>query len=196
MNTDVDPDQIYCPACRSLNSASDPACWLCHESLTADVQKTVSQGDDSSHSATQGESGLSYVCMMIALSIVCLGLFLIFPGIGIIFACLISPALVKARRRAGQDVAGPLTAAQLFITVMSSIGAAITIGIAAVIAGGVVCIGFVFGGAMLGDLQGKLDGGMEGMAIGLYVGLLLGLIVALVVTSKLVQRRRSRDTNI
>lgn len=193
MNTDG-PNQIYCPTCRSLNSASDPVCWLCHDPLTAGTPQQVSASNNSPTSDSPGESGLSYVCMVIALSIVCLGLFLIFPGIGIIFACLISPALVKARRKAGQDASGPLTAGQLFITVMSSIGAAITIGVAAVIAGGVVCIGFVFGGAMLGDMQGKHDGGLEGMAIGIYAGLLLGVIVALVVTSKLVQRRRKRDS--
>lgn len=186
---------VDCPACREPNAHTASECWLCHEPLDAAVAQQTARSVRDPHYSTSFDSSsrISYVCMFIALSIVCLGLFLLFPGIGIIFAFLIAPAMVRARNKWADDAnpTQPLTARMLFLTVMGTIGTAITIGIAAVIAGCAVCIGSILAAEVIGELTPR-GIGEEGIAIVIYVGVLIGVLVALIVTSKLIQRQRKK----
>src|SRR5262245_25464974 len=161
-----------CPECGAELAAGHARCWLCERKLN-----DADSGNPYVSPQPAGENidfqfSLASLFLIMTLAAVGIGAFLVAPGIGVLFAVLSVPALVrtivaaKQRRRAG----APLTTGEKTGVFVMSFFIMVAIGIAASVAFGVACAG----GALLGL---GISGNDPSPAI--LLGLGFGLVAAI-----------------
>ncbi len=108
--TDVS-QSFLCSACGTLNRVHLHACWCCHKPLDPDTDELVESPPGAATApgpAQQGKSGrdTTFVVIVTALAVICLGAFLIVPGVGILLAIasiipIVRTTMVVSRRAGG-----------------------------------------------------------------------------------------------
>lgn len=192
------PPVEICPHCSTKQLGPSEKCWLCEKvfadefSSAVDPKGTANVGLPSPlHDPVQVSFSLATLLLLMTLASVCLGLFAIYPGLGI-FACLIAMpvffrtlTVVRHREKRGQKVSASEKMV-MFITSFA-IGSvlSIVVGVAAFCSFCGVCLAVFSGAEGKGDLF-ALAGGI----------CLLGVvaIVACIALVKWIRRRYDRET--
>jgi hypothetical protein len=175
-----------CPACAAAVGAGDSRCWLCNKPLAADARAgdtTASRKDI----ATGWTFSLSTLMLIVTLFAVTLGIAGLDPllgndglglGLAIVFAMLITPAMVRTslasvrRRREGRA----MPFAEKLLVLLSSVGIMVATVAAACAAFCATCFGALFGSMAAGAP------GYEPLFWGLWLGIPLGVVLGLLVT--------------
>lgn len=179
------PRPAICPDCGAPVPAGQVSCWLC--------QRQQRPGDQQNPYAPPrpipGENvpaGISpaTVISLITLAAICLGVFLLMPGLGVLLVIVLTPALIRSTRVAGyrREAGAPLSPGEAIGTFLISWFIMSAIGIASLVAFLVVC----FAGAVAAEgAGGKIE-----MVLG--VGVIGGLLAAIPVAIGLLRLTRPK----
>lgn len=164
MTRSTDPNS--CPACgaRRVSSAAVP-CWLCGETLPAQL------GPAKPAVATSTETGLLIVVGVMAV-LVGVAFILEAPGVGIVLAVLMIPALGRAALVSWRG-GGSLDTRQTVLLFVTSLCAVVTVGVATIVAFFIACFA-------VGCGTFALSGG-HGDALPIIAGIGMGLVAAITV---------------
>ncbi|MBC8870045.1 MAG: hypothetical protein H8E44_11540 [Planctomycetes bacterium] len=179
MNSPPDHDPRTCPECGATLRSEASRCWLCAKTIETSTA-TAAQPLCPAEQFAARQFSLSSLMLIITLLAVVLGVARLSPGIGVGLAIVATPALVRTcitsvrRKTRGQ----PMTPLEKVGVFAATLGAVLTIVIAAVAAFYATCwVGF-FGGATVSSIWAK---GYDSIGWGLVTGVLLGLVVGLYV---------------
>jgi hypothetical protein len=130
---------------------------------------------------------LGTLMLLIALIAVCLGVFRLAPGLGVLFLILIVPALVRTILSAGQqeDRGHPMSWDEKLLTFFGSVGVVAVLGLAASIAFLVACFS---SGVTILAMGSVGPGGSWLSASALVIAPVAGLAVAVVVIRSLARQ--------
>ncbi len=152
--TDV-RQSFCCSACGTLNRVDLQACWLCHKPLDPDTDELVETlpGAESAPGLERPSASgrdATFVVIVTAIAVICLGAFLIQPGVGILLAIasiipIVRTTMVVSRRAGGTSRS---SAVLLFLSSMVVTWIIVTVvALAAVATFCLACLGTAAGGA-------------------------------------------------
>jgi hypothetical protein len=185
--------QVRCPHCGALNRPGDSKCWLCREPLASDALQTGSPPTPASDAAAGQGAGLMAL-VTIALIVVLVGMFPVFPGLALLLLIVATPVLLHAflgtRQQAAGEPPGTLTATAGFL---GTVGIVLAVLLSAITAFAVVCFPVGLLGFFVGFEQS--DQGREAVGTVLIIGAWpLGILVAVFVAvraTRLFARRKA-----
>jgi dipeptide/tripeptide permease len=167
-----------CPECGSANLAGATECFLCGEPF-------VSAKTRNRPALPQTGPHVSSPLIIIALVLICVGVGLESPGLGILLIIALTPAVIRtqliSKARPRRE---PMTALGFVIEVVGSLFVIITVGIAAIATFfGVCMVGFMGGTLASAPFEGDAP-----LVIGWYAGMIAGAIAGGYVAVKLFRR--------
>lgn len=140
-----------CPECGAENSATRRVCWLCGAPLTSQPVPAREENIYASPAIPEQELSqsfsLSTLLLLVTLVSLGLGVATIAPGLAILLAILVVPALIRTSGIVGrrQQRGAPARAEEKIRFFLGSLGVVTAIGVAAWITFFVVCLGGGFG---------------------------------------------------
>ena len=180
------PKSFRCSACGSLNRVHLQACWLCHKSLDPETDELVGclpgaepapepdrlrQGIDALRGPSESGRDTTVVVIVAAIAVICLGAFLIQPGVGIMLAIVSIIPMVRTTmlvsRRAGAT--SRLSAVLLFLS--SMVVTWIIVAVVAVAAAATYCLTCLGVAVSRGQEQGYVIAGAAALAVVVIGGL-------------------------
>lgn len=185
MNSSLDRDQGTCPECGATLRSQASRCWLCAKTIEASTAVTARPSSPTEQFAAR-QFSLSSLMLTITLLAVVLGVARLSPGIGIGLAIVATPALVRTcitavrRKTRGQ----PMTPLEKVGVFSATLGAVLTVLIAAGAAFYATCWAGFFGGAAVSSIWAQ---GYDSIGWGLVTGVLLGIVVGLYVAYLLIR---------
>lgn len=167
-----DSPPTICPDCGAPLPAGQSSCWLCQRQRPlGDLQNPYAPPRPIPGEDVAGGVSPATVILLITLAAVCLGVFWLMPGLGVLLVFVLTPTLIRTgrvaglRRRAGVPLSPGETIGVFFLS-WFLMGA---IGVAGLVAFMVVCVA----GAAVTESAG---GGLEKtIGIGLGGGLLAAI---------------------
>ncbi len=181
-----------CPECGAELGPHDTKCWLCHAALTPGALAAQATAPPSAEpAAVSGSSTIVFIVVAVLLGLLTLALVIEAPGLGIILAVVLTPALVRtavtASRRGAREARDP---GRMVLTFFGTIGMVIVVGVAAIVTFYITCFA-VCAGAMVVTQGAKSPGSENGILIvSIGSGVIAGLVVAI-----LIMRRYWRRTS-
>ncbi len=175
-----------CPQCGAVPAGKAKSCWLCHTALEP-IAAGAAQPSAVLQSRGAYQFGLSTLMLTVTLFAVLCGVFKMAPGLGVVLAIVVTPALVRTGMAAARkkECGQPMTPSEKVGAFAGSVGVVSVIGIAAGVAFYTTCwVGF-FGGAAVSSLWSEQYGPI---GWGLMTGGVLGLIVGVYVAYRLIRR--------
>jgi hypothetical protein len=167
------PDPARCPHCQAEVYWSEATqCWLCGQSL--DRPGPAVAPPPPPMEPARRTFGLSSLMLVIALVAVCLGVYREVPGLGILLAILVTPALVRTsvvatRRKAGGRPMPPLDKVGVFA---GTLAAVVVIGVSAIAAFAITCFPIGLAAFSMGRNGGVL--GVTAFLVGFCAALAAG----------------------
>jgi hypothetical protein len=183
MNAKNELNTTTCPECGASLAAGEKTCWLCRRALEqAQGQPGQRPGARKRAAAPFEGDSLVWAVLGVLALLVCVGLMLEQPGVGILLAIVATPALVRTAvvEMRQREQGKPMTAGHRILAFVSSIGVVATVGVAAVVTFYVTCLAVCFGGsAMLGiNERNAADAGIfASIAAGVVVALALAIFL-------------------
>jgi hypothetical protein len=161
----------HCPHCGAEVQTPGSPCWLCRQKA-AQAEPNPYASPRPIENATQ--FSLASLFLVMTLVAVCLGVFMIAPGLGILFAFITTPAFIRTMVAAsrGRQVGEPMSAMEKTGIFLISWFIMCAVGIASVVAFMAVC----FAGALITESVGA------SLEIVLMAGVLGGLAAAIPLT--------------
>jgi hypothetical protein len=156
----------HCPHCGAEVQPPGGPCWLCRQKEP--------QADPNSYAPpraigenTAAQFSLASLFLVMTLVAVCLGVFMIAPGLGILLVVVTAPALVRTTFASSyyKQVGAPLTPAWKIKAFLVSLFVMLAVGIATFVAFQVVC----WTGALLTQGQDPWPNALVGSLVGLLV---------------------------
>lgn len=173
---------IVCPDCGATLAGGQASCWLCQRKHDEGSVENPYASPRPTGESLPWQFSLESLILVMTLAAVGLGLFMISPGLGVLFAFIATPALIRTiaastvRKQKGDRLAvGEKVAVFLLSMLIMAL-----VGLATFVAFGVMCFA---GAALAGTANADLE-----TTIG--VGLLVGLVAALPLLIWLLQRTR------
>ena len=129
----IDPlnDTNLCPVCGADNSARPQApCWMCHAPPNASAARPFLT------TAPPVQFSLATMFLLMTLIAVCLGVFVLAPGLGILLAIVSLPALARTvmvagrRRQAGRRMTFADKLSAFLASLVLAIATAVSVGVA------------------------------------------------------------------
>ena len=185
-------DVVLCPECDALVGAGVQKCWLCGAALVEVndvVMAEVVLPRLPRHEASRFSYSLGLLMTVVTLVCVCLGVFSIAPGLGIVFAIIVTPAFIRtaigAARR--EDAGRPMDVGQKILAFGGSLGVMTVIAVTAGITFFATCVvgGFV---ALFGLEVAVPSAGMDVIGWAIVTGLVIGILVGGYVGYRLIRR--------
>ena len=173
---------VLCPECDALVGAGVDKCWLCGAVLV-ELDRAAAPRVDlpklPRHETTRFSYSLGLLMTVVTLVCVSLGLVSIEPGLGIVFAFIVTPALIRtAIGAARRNVAGrPMDITQKMIAFGGSLGVVTVIAVTAGITFFATCFASGFAAA-IGFEIANVFGGYDDLLWGAVVGVVIGIIPA------------------
>ena len=161
-----------CPHCGAQVQTLGSACWLCRQKASQSDPNPYAPPRPLDENAAQ--FSLASLFLVMTLVAVCMGVIMIAPGLGILFAFITTPALIRTivASSRGRLVGEPLSPMQKAGIFLISWFIMCAVGIASVVAFMAVC----FAGALITEGTGA------SLEIMLTVGVLAGLAAAIPLT--------------
>jgi hypothetical protein len=173
---------VRCPECGAPLNAAQARCWLCQRKADDGQQQNpyAPPRPLTEHSASQ--FSLASLFLIMTLVAVCLGVFLLSPGLGVLLVFVMTPALIRTVMAASyQKQAGTaLSAADKIGVFLMSVFIMGAIGVAACVAFMATCL---LGVAVT-------EGGGASLEATLLVGLISGLVGAIPLAAWLMRLTR------
>src|SRR5262245_31022907 len=168
------PASPRCPECGAPLSGPQARCWLCHgKPSDASAENPYAPPRPLAGENTAVQFSLASLFLLITLVAVCLGVFMIAPGLGILLVLVATPALIRTtvavsyQKQAGAPLA-PLDKVWVFFV---SFFIMIAVGVAAFVAFQVVC----WTGALLTQFNNPIPNVIVGVIVGLMAAIPLAI---------------------
>jgi len=168
------PPQPACPECGAPLSAGQKMCWLCWTKVIDKDVNPYSSPRPPADNTVGFQFSIATLFLITTLAAVCLGVFSLSPGLGILVSVVAMPALVRTmiatryRKQAGQR---PALITKVFEFIVSATTITVAV-IAGIIAFAAVCTTASIGG-------GAVSKSNVGIAIGVGAGAIAGIWIAL-----------------
>ena len=182
----IDPGSPYqpagvqrCPECNANCAAGDVKCWLCRRDLSHDTPILATIVEPVSVNVAQ--FSLDTLMLLITLSAVLLGAFVAAPGLGILLAIVVAPALLRTftigvrRKKRG----GKLTTGEKVAGFIGSFGLMAAIGLVGCTTFVIICFGGVMATCAVAAADQQL-GRQNLEVVGFIVGV-LAVVAALAI---------------
>ncbi len=182
----------HCPHCGAEVQTPGVLCWLCrHRAISANPNPYAPPRPLAGENAS-AQCSLASLFLVTTLVAVGLGLFLPAPGLGVLFAFVAAPALIRTFIAAGRrrQAGAPLSLREKIGTFFISWFIMGAIGLASFVAFMVVCVGSAF----VMETAGINLLSEEGLLLLLVVGVIPGLIAAIPLAVWLLRRTRPAKT--
>ena len=174
--------QLHCPECGAeLTSSTDP-CWLCGRSPTpASVGSPFREPVVTAETVPERTFGLSSLFMVMTLIAVCLGVGVANPGLGVIAAIVISPALVRTwiassrRKAAGRQQTTGEKVGEFVLSTAIAFATVMAVGVAALMA----FLGMCTLTCALAEGSNVRSMAGDSVQLAIILGLVAGLLAAL-----------------
>jgi hypothetical protein len=159
----------HCPHCGAEVQALGGECWLCR--LKEPPAKPNPYASPRPIGDSSAQFSLASLFLVMTLVAVCLGVFMLAPGLGILLAVVATPALVRTTITTSyyKQAGAPLTTAWKIKAFLVSLFIMLAVGVATFVAFQVVC----WTGALL--TQGRNS--WPNVIVGCFVGLLVAVPV-------------------
>ena len=137
-------DIILCPVCEAQCDPGVTVCWLCRQPM---LEPAATPRPVARDKASVSSFSLTSLMLVMTLVAVCLGLFVVAPGLGVLLSIAAVPALartavlIKRGARSGQAT----TASDKMWLFAASMGGVIVAGVAASVAFFGACVAACFG---------------------------------------------------
>jgi hypothetical protein len=143
-------------------------CWLCRQKQSSAEPNPYAPPRPTGENAA-AQFSLASLFLVMTLVAVCLGVFMLAPGLGILLAVVATPALVRTTFTASyyKQVGAPLTPAWKIRAFLVSLFIMLAVGVATFVAFQVVC----WTGALLTQGQDPWPNALVGALVGLLVAL-------------------------
>src|SRR4051812_25608974 len=170
--SDAESARHRCPECGAELAAGQARCWLCARKFSEAENSNPYASPQPVGENNDYQVSLASLFLIMTLSAVGTGLFLVAPGLGVLFAVLSVPALVRTIVAAKQQwrAGAALTIGEKMGVFVVSFFIMVAIGIASSVAFGVACTG----GLLLG-----LGIGVNDPTPAFVLGIGFGLIAAI-----------------
>lgn len=171
----------FCRYCGAGRSPEQTVCWLCHTPYDAALPPAAAPSRPPHPATSPSQFSIATILLVTTLAAVCLGVFRLEPGLGILLAIFALPALVRTafvgrrEQRCGQKLTTGGKIGQFFLS-LAVIYAAWT---AASMAFAVAVMGTCF--AAVAVERGSGESGMVILIGGLIFGVIAGLAIGSVI---------------
>ncbi len=172
----TDASQSFlCSACGTLDRVHLQACWFCHKPLDPDTDELVESPPGAPTApgpARPGESGrdTTFVVIVTAIAVICLGAFLIQPGVGILLAIASIIPIVRTTMVVSRRAGGTSRSSAVLLFLSSMVVTWIIVSVVAVAAVATFCLACLGTAGAAGESAFVIAG-----AAALAVIILLGL---------------------
>jgi hypothetical protein len=145
MSRIVDSTGNVCDQCGAALENSPTKCWLC--GARCDTPSSTTNLGDPSPQLSGYSFSLEGLMLVVTLVSVCLGAFTLFPGLGILFAILMAPVLVRTtmvvrrRSKAGRSVSFAAKLGLFFGSFATAIVIVVLVSVASIGTFCAVCLG-------------------------------------------------------
>ncbi len=183
--------QIRCSACGKLNRFDRYACWLCHDPLdpaSDDLIEHLAGAEPAPQHDRPRRSAwdATFVLIVSALAVACLGAFLIQPGVGILLAIASIIPIVRTTMVVSHRAAPTSWSSAILLFLSSMVVTWIIIPVVAAAAVGTFCL----------TCLGTYSGGAEELSYWLAGGATLAVVIGLIFAfRKWIKTRWRRDVS-